>query len=154
MKYLHQSKAARLVFSAMLCLMTLAGGNARAEENAANAALVASLNGNWQATLIGNGGCGIGTFVINFTLTNGSGPATLISHSQGTNPGCGDVTVTGQTFTIKSLNANGSGTAGVGCGPDCGFNLSIQVTLANLAFNMVDVTDPNNYWEGVAIKQH
>jgi hypothetical protein len=152
MKYLRQSKTARLVFSAMLCLVA-AGTSVRAEEDELNPAVVAGLNGNWQATLIGNGGCGIGSFVINFTLTNGSGPATLISHSQGTNSGCGNVTVTGQTFLIKSLNANGSGTASVTCGSGCGFNLSIQVTLANLAFNMVDVTDPNNYWEGVAVKQ-
>jgi hypothetical protein len=152
MNYLRQSKLARFAISAMLCLVTVSAATAQTP-GSVDAIAVSKLNGSWQATLSGSGGCALGTFLITFTLANGSGPATLISHSQGTNPGCGNVTVTGQTFAILSLDSNGSGTASVGCGSGCGFNLSIQVMQDGLIFNMVDVTDGGNFWEGTAIKQ-
>src|SRR4029077_13012673 len=58
------------------------------------------LSGPWQVTLYGQGGCGVGTTQVNFTLnTGGVGTATSKSHSVG----CGDATTTGNTFTITSI---------------------------------------------------
>ena len=88
-----------------------------------------------------------------FTL-NGSGSS---SNATGTyhTAGCGDGTSSGNTFTIQSLNANGSGTAGLTCGSGCGWLLSIQVAPDRSTFNVVDVSPLNggNYIEGVAIHQ-
>lgn len=111
----------------------------------------ADLSGNWQMTLYGQGGCGVGSTLVTFTL-NGSGSATNAtekSHSVG----CGDTTSTGNTFTIISLGSNGSGTAGLSCGTGCGFTLSIQVSPDRSTFNVVDITDPNNFLQGVAVHQ-
>jgi hypothetical protein len=66
---------------------------------------------------------------------------------------CGDNTLTGQTFTITALDSHGSGTAGLSCGPGCGFTFAIQVAPNREVFNLVDVTDPRNFWEGTAIHQ-
>jgi hypothetical protein len=108
------------------------------------------LAGAWQATLVGDTGCGASTILVNFVLSpSGTGPATLKGHS-----GCGNTTTTGQTFTITSLNSNGSGTAGVSCGAACGFTFTIQVSPDRAIFNMVDLTDPiPNALQGVAIHQ-
>lgn len=108
------------------------------------------LAGSWQATLVGDTGCGAGTIVVDFTLnSSGTGPATLHGHS-----GCGNTTTTGQTFTITTMNSNGSGTAGVSCGAACGFTFSIQVAPDRSIFNMADITDPiPNALAGVAIHQ-
>lgn len=111
----------------------------------------ADLAGNWQITLYGQGGCGVGTSLVTFTL-NASGAATNAvekSHSVG----CGDTSSSGNTFTIQSLNSNGSGTAGLSCGTGCGFTFSIQVAPDRSSFNLVDITDPNNFLIGVAVHQ-
>jgi hypothetical protein len=108
------------------------------------------LSGPWQVTLYGQGGCGVGTSQVNFTLnTAGVGTATNKSHSVG----CGDVTTTGNTFTINSIGANGSGTAGLTCGVGCGFTFTIQVSPDRSTFNLVDITDANNFLQGVAVHQ-
>lgn len=69
--------------------------------------------------------------------------------------GCGDGTTTGVTFTINTLNTNGSGTANLTCGVGCGWNFDIQVSPDRAMFNLVDVSsaNPGNYLEGVAIHQ-
>ena len=111
----------------------------------------ADLAGNWQITLYGQGGCGVGTSLVTFTL-NASGAATNAvekSHSVG----CGDTSSSGNTFTLQSLNSNGSGTAGLSCGTGCGFTFSIQVAPDRSSFNLVDITDPNNFLIGVAVHQ-
>lgn len=109
----------------------------------------ADLSGPWAVTLTGDTGCGVTTDYLTFTLSPaGSGTATDQSHSSG----CGDRTGTGP-FTITSLSSNGSGTAGLGCGTGCGFNFRIQVSPDRSTFILVDVTDPNNFYEGVAIHQ-
>ena len=107
------------------------------------------LTGSWQLTLYGQGGCGVGSEVATFAL-NSSGVATNVtatSHSVG----CGDTTGTGNTFTIQSLNANGSGTAGLSCGTGCGFTFNIQVSPDRSTFNLVDMTDGGNFLAGVAV---
>ena len=145
----HLPRAARTTFFAVLSLLTVA---LMATPSSATGNVVkADLAGAWQVTLYGQGGCGVGTTLVNFTL-NASGSATNAvekSHSAG----CGDSTSTGNTFTIQTLNSNGSGTAGLSCGPSCGFTFSIQVAPDRSSFNLVDITDPNNFLVGVAVHQ-
>jgi hypothetical protein len=110
------------------------------------------LAGPWMVTLVGTTGCGQAAMQANFTL-NGSATtnnATLVTHG-----GCGDSTVTGQTFTVNTLNANGSGTAGLSCGTGCGWTFNIQVSADRSTFNLVDVStaNPNNYIAGTAVHQ-
>lgn len=118
----------------------------------------ADLSGNWQMTLFGNTGCGLTSMLVTYTL-NGSGSATnatITSHIIGSSPGCVDGSVsTGNTFTINSVNAIGSGTAGLSCGVGCGWAFNIQVAPDRSVFNVVDVStaNPNNLLQGVAVHQ-
>jgi len=108
------------------------------------------LSGVWVATLTGDTGCGISTSHVVFDLnTAGSGPVTIQSHTSG----CGNSTSTGQTFTITSMNPTGLGTAGLTCGTGCGFTFDIQASPDRVTFSLVDITDPGNFLEGVAIHQ-
>ena len=110
------------------------------------------LAGNWQMTTIGQTGCGFGTTLYTFTL-NTSGVASNVSYVSHT--GCGDSTGSGQTFTIESLNTNGSGTAGLTCGTGCGWTFNIQVSPDRSTFSVIDVNagNPGNFLEGIAIHQ-
>lgn len=112
----------------------------------------ADLTGNWQMTTIGQTGCGFGTTLYTFTL-NSAGLATNVTGVSHT--GCGDSRSTGNTFQIQSLGANGSGKAGLSCGPGCGWNLNIQVSADRSTFSLIDVSpeNPVNFIEGVAIHQ-
>ena len=145
----HGPRAARIMFLAVLSLSTVL---LMATPSFATGNVVkADLAGSWQVTLYGQGGCGVGTTLVTFTL-NASGSATNAvekSHSVG----CGDSTSTGNTFTIQTLTTNGSGTAGLSCGAGCGFTFSIQVAPDRSSFNLVDITDPNNFLMGVAVHQ-
>jgi len=107
------------------------------------------LTGSWQVTLYGVGGCGVGTSKVTFTL-NSSGVANNATET-GHSVGCGDTTTNGNTFAILSLNANGSGTAGLSCGTGCGFTFNIQVSPDRSTFNLVDVTNSGNFLAGVAV---
>ena len=100
--------------------------------------------------------------LVNFTLDSSgtTNSAVLVLHA-GAGAGCGDRTLTGQTFTIQSLNADGSGTANLTCGTGCGWEFNIQVSRQRSEnrphiFNMVDVdpANPGNFAEGSAIRQH
>jgi hypothetical protein len=109
----------------------------------------ADLAGPWQAALIGNTGCGLNSMLVTFTL-NSSGTATnatITGHLSGPpSSGCVDGAVTtGQTFTISSLNANGSGMAGLSCGPGCGWIFRIQVSPDRGIANLVDVDTANPF---------
>jgi len=111
-----------------------------------------NLQGSWQVSLNGNTGCGLVSMLVNVTLNNvGYGTnAKITTHGQ-----CGDSIVTGQTFQILTLAANGSGTANLSCGPGCGWNFNIQVSSDRSIFNIVDVdpANPGNFLGGVAIHQ-
>jgi hypothetical protein len=109
------------------------------------------LAGAWQMTIIGQTGCGFGTTLYTFTL-NASGSSSNVTGTYHT-AGCGDGTSSGNTFTIQSLNSDGSGTAGLSCGSGCGWNLNIQVSPDRSKFNVIDVSsaNPGNFIEGVAI---
>jgi len=111
----------------------------------------ADLAGPWVVSLTGNTGCGLSAMQANFTLNNsGTGTATLTTHGQ-----CGDSTVTGQTFTVLTISANGSGTANLSCGTGCGWNFNIQVSPDRSTFSLVDVSaaNPSNYLSGMAVHQ-
>jgi hypothetical protein len=112
-----------------------------------------TLQGSWAATLIGETGCGWTTMYVTFTLdAAGHSLSTIHTHS-----GCGtSVSAPNLQFNIQSLNADGSGTASLYCSTNisqCGWNMIIQVSPDLQAFNMVDVSNPNNYVEGTAIRR-
>jgi len=123
--------------------------------NNSTAAKVSKTNlaGRWQLALYGNTGCGVGSSLVTFTL-NGLGVATNASNT-GHTAGCGDAVSTGNNFTVSSLNANGSGVAGLSCGPGCGWTFNIQVSPDRSSFNVIDVSpsNPNNFLIGTAIHQ-
>ena len=109
----------------------------------------ADLSGQWVATLHGFTGCGQHAMHVSINMNNaGSGTATITNHGQ-----CGDSVLTGQTFKIDSLNSNGTGTAGLTCGPGCGWTLRFQVSPDRTVMNLVDVEgfNPGNYLVGVAV---
>ena len=110
-------------------------------------ASLTQLAGSWQATLLIDGGCGIGTKLVAFDLnSSGEGRAVGLYHT----PECGDSDQAG-TMTITSLNSDGSGTAQLNFGGSAVFNFVIQVSGNHQVFNMVDVTDSGNYDEGSAV---
>src|SRR5438046_10000796 len=72
--------------------------------------LVSAMEGKWTAVLEGNTGCGSNSLFVTFILDaagSGAGTATIVSHSTG----CSDGKLTGQDFSIDTLNTNGRGTA-------------------------------------------
>lgn len=160
MNYLRQPKRIRLVLLSVMCLALLAIPMAKraraAHGHEGDAIKIRDLAGPWQAALVySNTGCGPASGLVNFTLdSNGSThSATLVFHS-GFGPGCGDSTST-QTFTIQTLNPDGSGTANLSCGSGCGWEFTIQVDRHRSIFNLVDVDpmNPGNFVAGTAIRQ-
>lgn len=153
----HLRKPGRLAFLVVLALITIVSvvklSRAAHDEEAIK---VGDLAGPWQAALLwSNSGCGPASGLVNFTLdaTGSTNSATFVGHA-GAGPGCGDQTTT-QTFTIHTLNPNGSGTAGLTCGVGCGWEFNIQVDGQRTIFNLVDVdpANPNNFVAGTAIRQ-
>ncbi len=107
------------------------------------------MRGSWQLTLYGVTGCGDSSLLVTFTLpTSGT---TSNATETGASSNCGVSTTSGQTFQITSMNANGSGTAGLSCGSGCGWTFNIQMSPDRSTFNLVDMNDPNNFLEGVAV---
>jgi len=148
------SKPARLAILVALMLVTLVAvaiPAAAAEGKAKPEITLAKLKGSWQATVYGEGGCGEGSKLVTFTL-NSDGVATDAVWSYHTT-GCGDATITGQTFEITTLNSDGSGTATLTIGGGVTLSFSIQVSGSGQVFNLVDITDSGNYEEGTAVKQ-
>jgi hypothetical protein len=111
---------------------------------------LADLAGTWAMTLAGETGCGTTTSDVALVLdVAGSGDATVRSHSSG----CGDTASSGVPFTITALDAGGGGSAYLWCGDACGWSFSIHVSRDRSLFSLVDVTDPGNHFEGLAIRQ-
>ena len=148
----RQMSPARFAILSILCLAAVVS-TVKLSRATVGTITKSDLSGPWQASLIlANSGCGPMSIRVNFTLS-GSGTATnaaLVSHGA-----CGDSTLSGQTFTITSLNANGSGKAGLSCGTGCGWEFNIQVAPDRSVFNLVDVAtvNPGNFVEGVAVHQ-
>jgi hypothetical protein len=114
---------------------------------------VAHLAGPWQAALVWSGsGCGPASGLVNFTLdSNGTtNSARLDFHGA-----CGNSITNNQTFTVQTLNLDGSGTAGLSCGVGCGWEFNIQVDRDRNIFNLTDVdpANPGNFVAGTAIRQ-
>lgn len=121
--------------------------------------VVPDLKGEWQLTLFGetSGLCGdvahvftisaAGTLVLN---TSGSGTMNASYHTT-----CGDADEP-STFTILGLNADGSGTAMLGCPEDeCADEVSIQVSPDRSTFSFVTVSPAatGSFFAGVAIRK-
>ena len=149
---MKKHRSVRLAVLVALGLITVAAMVRPSKASIGNVSK-SDLAGAWQMTIIGETGCGFGTTLYTFTL-NSSGSSSNVSGTYHT-VGCGDGTSAGNTFTINTLNANGSGTANLTCGPACGWNLNIQVAPDRSTFNVVDVAsvNPGNYIEGVAVHQ-
>ena len=138
----------RVVVIALLTLVTIVSVVKFSRASIGNITK-ADLAGPWQATLIGNTGCGLVSMLVTFTL-NSSGTATnatITSHLSGPNTStCIDGSVTtGQTFTVSSLGSNGSGLAGLSCGSGCGWVFNIQVSADRAVANLVDVSTANPF---------
>jgi hypothetical protein len=158
MNYLRQRSKAKLVLSAVLCV-SVVGALIELSRASVGTISKADLSGPWQMTLLGNTGCGLTSMLVTFTL-NGSGVATnatITSHyAVGGTTTCIDGNVLAdQNFTIDTLTANGSGTAGLSCGAGCGWGFNIQVAPDRAEFNVVDVStaNPHNLLVGSAIHQ-
>ena len=148
-KHCQLARLASLVVLSLVVVVALT-----AQSSATGNIVKADLSGAWQMTIIGQTGCGFGTTLYTFTL-NASGSSSDVTGTYHT-AGCGDGTSSGNTFTILSLNPDGSGTAGLSCGTGCGWNLNIQVSPDRSKFNVIDVSpaNPGNFIEGVAIHQY
>jgi hypothetical protein len=147
----HNPKMARLAVLAALALITFvsAVAPAAAQEVKPRPAKVtlAKLAGTWTAGIELNGGCGIGSKQVTFTLNaSGTGTATYQYNTQE----CGASSGTG-TMTITSINADGSGTAVLSINFVGNFN--IQVSPNGQVMGMVEIADTGNYDVGVAVKQ-
>ena len=149
----YHCKLARPALLAALVLVTLTSvvvpGVAADGKAPPTTISLSSLKGLWALSLVGFTGCGQESIYATFNLNaSGMGTATVQFHGQ-----CGDSTTGGLPFVIQSLNANGSGTANLSCGPGCGWNLIIQVAKEGQVFSAVDVdpANPGNFLSGTAV---
>lgn len=149
MKIRHQLRRLKFVLASSLITSALVVQPSSATIGSIHKA---DLKGPWQITLTGFTGCGLMSMLVTVTLdSTGSGTnASITTHGQ-----CGDGTLTGQTFAVSTMGANGSGTAGLSCGAGCGWNFAIQVSPDRGTFNLVDVdpVNPGNYLGGMAVHQ-
>ena len=146
----HNLKSARLATLAALALITFVSAiapGAAQEVKPRSPIAVANLAGTWQVAIELNGGCGVGSKVVIFTLNaSGTGPASYEANTLECGPGSG----TG-TMTITSLKSDGSGTAVLSL--NFVGNFDIQVSPNGQVMNMVEVADTGNYDVGTAVKQ-
>jgi hypothetical protein len=147
----HNPKTARLAVLAGLVLITIvsAVATSAAQDVKAQPAgiTLAKLAGTWTAGIELNGGCGIGSKQVTFTLNaKGTGPATYQYNTEE----CGASSGTG-TMEITSINADGSGTAVLSINFVGDFN--IQVSPNGQVMGLVEIVDTGNYDVGVAVKQ-
>lgn len=148
---ISQRKPARVLAGA-LSAFVLASLAHMSISNATGVIGKEDLSGPWAVTLIGDTGCGSTTMLATGSLnTTGTGLVTLHMHSAG----CGNTTST-EKFESLTLNANGSGTAGLTCNNQtgCGWTFAIQVAPDRTVFNLVDITNVgNNRLQGTAVHQ-
>jgi hypothetical protein len=146
----HNPKMARLAVLAALALITFVSAvvpGAAQDVKPRPEITLAKLAGTWTAGIELNGGCGIGSKQVTFTLNKtGTGTATYQYNTQE----CGASSGTG-TMAITSLNADGSGTAVLSINFVGDFN--IQVSPNGQVMGMVEIVDTGNYDVGVAVKQ-
>lgn len=111
---------------------------------------IANLAGPWTVVIYSNGDCGDGTHILEFTL-NSSGVSGDFGDTYNTSV-CGKGVHHDQTFTIETLDAEGTGTATF-TNDGTPLTFSIQVNPTGNIFSLVDVTDVGSYWMGTAVKQ-
>src|ERR1700730_10014767 len=147
---LSPARLTSLVVLLLAAIVAMVSGSAAAVVGERPTAIsIGQLQGPWAASLNIGVDCGNGTAYTTFRLSaTGTGSGTIKLHSTGS---CGASHRV--VFTILSLNRNGSGTAFIGCGPDCQWNFAIQVSRNLQEMSLVDITDPNQFVEGVAIRQ-
>jgi hypothetical protein len=144
-------KTARLALLAAFALITFVcaatPGAAQDNETVQPASALPNLVGTWTAGIELNGGCGIGSKLVTFTLNSrGEGPASYKANTAE----CGKSSGTG-TMQITSMNADGSGTATLSINFVGHFN--IQVSQNGQVMSLVEIEDTINYDVGVAVKQ-
>lgn len=146
----HNLKPARLAVLAALALITFVSAVtpvAAQDVEPQPEISKANLAGTWQVGIELNGGCGIGSKLVVFTLdSHGTGPASYDANTTE----CGPSSGTG-TMTITSLHANGSGTAVLSINFVGNFN--IQISPNGQVMNMVEIADTGNYDVGTAVKR-
>jgi hypothetical protein len=146
----HHNSLRGAVAALLLLVAVAALANVSSAEVKPKAEVTLSqLAGPWVITVVGNTGCGQSSMLFSGTLnSSGTSVGTLIGSS-----GCGLEKSSTQTFTIRSLDTNGSGTANLTCGSDCGWDFFIQVSPNTQVFNLVDLDASDNYLAGTAVKQ-
>jgi hypothetical protein len=98
-------------------------------------------------TIVGQTGCGFGTAVYSVTLNSaGAGTATGTIHNA-----CGDSATGTVSFNVSAVNSHGTGAAHLSCGVRCGWDLKVQLTPNHEVFNLVDVSNADNFIEGSAV---
>jgi|HubBroStandDraft_6_1064221.scaffolds.fasta_scaffold62826_2 hypothetical protein len=144
---LRPARLAVLAALALVALVTAVSPAAAQDVQTRPPVTLASLAGKWTAGIELNGGCGIGSKLVTFTLNaKGKGPATY----QYNTAECGAFSGTG-TMAITSIEANGSGTAVLSINFVGDFN--IQVSQNGQVMSMVEIVDTGNYDVGVAVKE-
>src|SRR5882724_9257207 len=112
----NHSQLARLALLSVLSFATVVSFTTNSSATTGNI-VKSDLQGTWRLALRGTTGCGNSAMQATMAMNAaGVGTGNLVTHGQ-----CGDSTLTGQTFTIKTLATNGSGTAGLTCGVGCGW---------------------------------
>lgn len=150
-KKTYNSKSTLLLAVALIAVAAVAAPFATAaDKNAQPLMTVAGLAGSWEVELSSYGTCGNGTHLLIFTL-NSKGASGDFGDTYNTS-GCGKGSNPKQTFTIDSLNTDGTGTATFS-NNGTPLTLSIQVNTAINVFSLVDITDVNEIWAGTAIRQ-
>jgi hypothetical protein len=111
---------------------------------------IADLAGSWTVSYFSNGACGNGTHIQIFTLAS-SGVSSPFADTYNTSA-CSQGENHDQTFTVDSVNADGTGTATYSNnGTPLTFNIQLNPT--KNVFSVVDVTDAGSYWFGTAVRQ-
>jgi hypothetical protein len=140
----------RLFRTGLLGVFTLLFVLGTAAPGAATGNIVKSdLKGTWNISLHGLTGCGFVSMLATMTFnTNGTGTGPIQIHGA-----CGDSMLAGQTFTVNTLTAKGTGKATLTCGGGCLWHFNIQVAPDRTKFNLVDVTatDTDAFLAGVAV---
>jgi hypothetical protein len=137
--------SALLVALAVVALMAGAAPSAAAED-----ITIASFAGSWTVSYHSNASCGNGTHIQMFTLDS-SGVSSSFADTYNTSK-CGQGQNHDETFTIDSVDADGTGTATYSNGGNP-LTFTIQLNPSKNVFSLVDTTDVGQYWSGMAVKQ-
>jgi hypothetical protein len=139
--------AVMAAFALMAFVSAVAPAAAQDSETPSSNPALARLAGTWTAGIELNGGCGIGSKQVTFTLNSeGTGPASYIANTAECGPSSGR-----GSMKITSINADGTGTATLSINFVGHFN--IQVSQNGQVMSLVEIADDINYDVGVAVKQ-